>query len=646
MRKQALPKALYALLLSVLLTTAVDFCAAVAGAGLPRAGFFALLAALFLLFALPRRLSLRAVRRAARSLLCLCLALLLLTAGFLAGFAKSGAYAQVDEGKAALYTGQRVLVVAPHEDDEINIAGGVIEEYLRYGSRVTLLFMTNGDYMGPNRGEVRMREALRVAARLGVPEEQVIFLGYGDGWMYDGEKSIYNAPEDEVVMSQGLHTEVYGLPEHPAFHEGNSYTRRHLMEDLSAALQSLRPDVIFCSDYENHVDHISTSLFLEEALGQILKEDADYRPLVLKSFCYNTAYFGASDFYAENMLATQDPEDIYYCEWDARVRLPVSTATLSRSMLSSSTYWQLRLHASQGASDWAERIISGDRVYWLRDTANLCLRAQLHVSSGDASVLNDFKLRDSADISAVGIATDGVWIPEADDRVRELEILLPEETALSRICLYDNPSPTDNVLDAEILLADGSSLHAGPLQPAGAATEIWLDGRRSDSIRIRLLETEGARAGLTEVEADGPDWSRLPRYLKLMNGNGDFVYDYYIDPSGEERFWLYAPGEAALSEADYTLLCEGEACSAEIQDGALLVRCPRGRSCTVTLTAADGVCSDTVRISNPGSFLRGTAQKIEITLRYWWDKRLPDSNAFLLLRDVYRLARYGSTASA
>ena len=644
MKKQALLKACFALLLSAVLTVAVDVCTAIAGTHLPMAAFLALFGLGFLLFVMPRPFSLRLVRRLALSLLCLVLILAVATAGFLLGFSRKGAYAQVDEGKAALYAGRRVMVIAPHEDDEINIAGGVIEEYVRYGSRVFLLFVTNGDYLG--KGETRMREALNVAARLGVPEEQVIFLGYGDGWFYDGEKSIYNAPEDEEVISHGRRWVTYGLPEHPAFHEGRSYTRRHLLEDMTEVLDSYRPDVILCSDYENHVDHISNSLFMEEALCHILKADRAYHPLVLKSFCYNTAYFSVSDFYAENMLATQDPGDILYCDWDARVRLPVSAETLSRSMLSSSSYWQLRLHATQGASDWAERIISGDRVYWLRDTENLVLHSEISASSGEPQVLNDIKLRDSADISAAGVAEDGVWIPAEEDTKREVEIRLPEETALTRLTLYDNPSPADNVLDAELFFDDGSSLRTGALRPTGQATEISLGGVHTGHVRIRLLETEGARAGLTEIEANDEEQSRMPRYIKLMNERGDFVYDYYIDPSGQESFLLYAPGEAELDTAADSLRCEGAGCSAWIEDGRLRVRCPRGKSCVLTLTTADGVCGDTVRISNPGAFMRSTGQKIEIVLRRWWDKSLPDSNAFVLLRDVYRLARYGSTASA
>lgn len=37
-------------------------------------------------------------------------------------------------------------VFAPHEDDEINIYGGIIEQYVKNGSQVRIVFSTNGDF--------------------------------------------------------------------------------------------------------------------------------------------------------------------------------------------------------------------------------------------------------------------------------------------------------------------------------------------------------------------------------------------------------------------------------------------------------------------------------------------------------------------
>lgn len=645
--KQWLKKTVPALLVGAEAAVIADLACVCLGGRLPMSLFWLLFAGTAA-GALLAKIRVRALRRVFWWVFSLGLASVLLTAGLLFGFARSSRYEGVDEGKAALFGDKSVLIVAPHEDDELNIAGGVIEEYVRYGSRVTLLFTTNGDFA--DSGERRLREALSVAAKLGVDEEDVIFLGYGDQ-LGTGTTHIYNAPEDEVLTSAAWCSATYGLPGHPAYNEGNTYTRRHFYEDLRDAVLQLRPDVIFCTEYEPHSDHCAAALLLDEAMGEILRTVPDYQPLLLKTPCYHTAYYGAEDFYQENMRATQNPFDGPYAQeapilrWEDRVRLPVSTDTLARSLFGSSTYWQLRLYASQGAVNQAEGIISGDRVFWQRDTDSLTYTAQIRVSSGDASMLNDFKLLDTTQLWTA-TPWEGTWVPAAEDTERCVEIVFPRETDLTEIRLYDNPSPTDNVLDALIRLDSGFSVHTGALEPNGSATVVALAGEKVKRVEIRLLETEGERAGLTEVEAcnGSRDWGL--DFVKLQNKDGDFVYDYYIDKSGSESFALYTSGHApALTENDYILSCDSPACSAVIRGGEIQILCPKGQTCTVTVRTADGRLSDSVRVSNPG-WLRNAGQTFEAFVNHNIFARLENSNGYRLLRHAYRLARYGSAASA
>ena len=41
---------------------------------------------------------------------------------------------------------ERVLIIAPHPDDEVIGCGGVILNYLEQGSDVTVVIVTNGEY--------------------------------------------------------------------------------------------------------------------------------------------------------------------------------------------------------------------------------------------------------------------------------------------------------------------------------------------------------------------------------------------------------------------------------------------------------------------------------------------------------------------
>lgn len=40
----------------------------------------------------------------------------------------------------------RILLIAPHQDDEILAAGGLIQKCIKHGDDFLVLFATNGDY--------------------------------------------------------------------------------------------------------------------------------------------------------------------------------------------------------------------------------------------------------------------------------------------------------------------------------------------------------------------------------------------------------------------------------------------------------------------------------------------------------------------
>ena len=79
-----------------------------------------------------------------------------------------------------------LLVVAPHPDDELLMAAGVIASAKARGEQVKIVVMTNGDYSGPTVGLLRQNETvLGLIQYLGVTEDDVIFLGYPDGGLAD-----------------------------------------------------------------------------------------------------------------------------------------------------------------------------------------------------------------------------------------------------------------------------------------------------------------------------------------------------------------------------------------------------------------------------------------------------------------------------
>ncbi|MES9829718.1 MAG: PIG-L family deacetylase [Candidatus Thiodiazotropha sp.] len=88
-----------------------------------------------------------------------------------------------------------ILVVAPHPDDEIISASGVIADAVGRGEEVTVVYVTNGDISGIAQGLVRQSEAVDAQVGfLGTTESDLIFLDYPDG----GLDLIYRNYPDET----------------------------------------------------------------------------------------------------------------------------------------------------------------------------------------------------------------------------------------------------------------------------------------------------------------------------------------------------------------------------------------------------------------------------------------------------------------
>lgn len=518
---------------------------------------------------------------------------------------QSVTYYPVDDGKAQLYGGQRVMLLVPHQDDDYNVLGGVLEEYTKYGSEVFVVYSTNGDYN--DEAEERYREALDALSRMGVPADHVIFLGYGDQSNPE-DPHLYNAEQGQVVSSYIGYRETYGTSAHPAYREGNAYTAENFLSDLESVVLEYLPDVIYCVDYDYHIDHRALSLGFEKAMGRILNARQDYRPLVFKGYAYNSAWEAEEDFYEENLLSTKNvfemPDnpvpEVY--RWEERTRLPVHGESLSRSVLSAKAYETLSVYASQGAKAQGARILNSDKIFWQRQTESLCYGASITASSANPELVRDFMLLESKDLKENGdFPYDSAWIPEENDSQKQIVVTFPEPQTVSSIVLYDHPDPEHNVQNARIAFDDGTTLETGPLDAAGAASVFPVEKTEVSSFTVTLLETQG-KAGLSEIEAFGPDVGKLPGYGKLMDAAGNFVYDYWIDAKGVQDFFLYTH---RVDFAGVTFTSDSDDCTVVRLEDRIQVTCPTGQSCVISAIDEDGTVLDRVFLRNPSTLERG-----------------------------------------
>jgi LmbE family N-acetylglucosaminyl deacetylase len=162
---------------------------------------------------------------------------------------------------------RRIVVIAPHPDDEVLATGGVIQEHLRKGQIVKVLLVTCGDgqrrgLLLPPRhflrlGERRYRESVSALGLLGVAEKNIIALGYPDRGLAHLSESPYRS----------RYTKVCAVPYEWAYRPGAPYTRESVLRDLREILERERPEVIYLPHpRDRHSDHRATYLLARAVL--------------------------------------------------------------------------------------------------------------------------------------------------------------------------------------------------------------------------------------------------------------------------------------------------------------------------------------------------------------------------------------------
>ena len=133
--------------------------------------------------------------------------------------------------------GGKVLVLAPHMDDEVIGCGGTIYKHVRKGADVTVVFITDGRYgsrdlLKLNGAERRKREMEVAATRRREAEAALRVLGIQHGVYWGAEETVLTATQDLAMK-------------------------------LAQLLQSLQPDIVYLPFFlEEHIDHRAVSRIL------------------------------------------------------------------------------------------------------------------------------------------------------------------------------------------------------------------------------------------------------------------------------------------------------------------------------------------------------------------------------------------------
>jgi LmbE family N-acetylglucosaminyl deacetylase len=200
----------------------------------------------------------------------------------------------------AITADDRIVIVAPHPDDEALATGGLIQHAVAKRAQVQVIYLTNGDhnqiayklYEGRlflnashyrSLGAKRRQEAINATTVLGLTTNQLTFLGYPD-W---GTLRIWRDywPTNKVFRSDATRANAVPYPEAPGYRQ--PYTPESIQQDFVTLLRRLRPTKLFITHpADTNPDHRSVANFARLALLDLASEGI--RPQV---YCY-LVHFG------------------------------------------------------------------------------------------------------------------------------------------------------------------------------------------------------------------------------------------------------------------------------------------------------------------------------------------------------------------
>lgn len=431
----------------------------------------------------------------------------------------------------AVAQNKTVVIVAPHPDDEALCCSGVIYSAKAQGDVVKVVVITNGDYYGLNTGYQREAETVAGMQALGLSEQDIIFLGYGDQTLLElyqstSPSTIFTsaAGQTQTYANRGLggvdyHTYLHGSP--------GPYNQQTVLSDIEAALQNLHPDEIYTTGlWDDHPDHQSTFTFVMNALLTLRKKGVALSPRVHETLIHapcsscgapsNANYmwpgggpginprFSPTQFFAEPYyLSTMTPY-----EWNRIESIPtppqmqntVESANLKAQIISN--------YASQGGSDpdnYLFSFVKKNEFFWVHDfSTNLAGLATISQSSQNtgtgqlgASAVDGFVEGDPDGYEPFEWASNGqlngAWI----------RLTWPSPVTISEVALFDRPNLVDNVVSGTLHFSDGTSVSVGQLPNNGNSFLVSFSPRTVNWVQFTVDNAVGDNVGLAEIEVYG-----------------------------------------------------------------------------------------------------------------------------------------------
>jgi len=190
----------------------------------------------------------------------------------------------------------RLLVIAPHPDDEILGAGGLMRRVHDLGGSVHVVYLTDGDGYpdGVRReehgkklssgdfrdyGRRRQREAQEALKTLGLDEHDATFLRFPDGGLC---KLTHTYWSERRRAYRSPYTRRDRPPESDNIVPNTEYRGEDLTQELAQLIAEFGPTLILVPRSEDqHPDHCAAWYFLADALGDVARVHPGLAPDVV-----------------------------------------------------------------------------------------------------------------------------------------------------------------------------------------------------------------------------------------------------------------------------------------------------------------------------------------------------------------------------
>jgi LmbE family N-acetylglucosaminyl deacetylase len=353
------------------------------------------------------------------------------------------------------------MVIAPHPDDDVLIASGIVSHAIARGDEVKIVYMTNGDIDGVASGLRRQVEAVAGQVQfLGNAETNMIFLGYPDGGLQPIFTGYLNVTDS--YLGRNGRTETYGARglgsvDYHTYKTGAPalYNRPNILADLQSIIATYLPEhILTLSQYDRHLDHSTTNQLVKLATTAVMAATAGYNPTL-----HTTIVWMDSPGLPPVWPETANPTTYHVAAstlpaalpWQNRESIDVPAAMQTPMLAINAKYNAIDQHQA-GAQTYLGRFVHKDEIFWAERLSSGPL--PLHIDAGfdqTTSVGASVQLNGTASFSPSGEALTYSWRQVGGQPV----VLSGADTATPTF-VTPTSLPIDHVLNFELVVSDSN----------------------------------------------------------------------------------------------------------------------------------------------------------------------------------------------